>query len=149
MTIKSQLTPNVWTGPGVTPQDLRELVAEGFTTIINNRPDHEANLTITSPEAEAVCTELDVDYFYIPMEGKVPLERDVRAFAEVIEGAKGRVFAFCRSGRRSTVLWALSAVMTHSNEDIVKACASAEVDVSDLEPKLSSRRALLEDERDD
>jgi len=49
-----------------------------------------------------------------------------------LEGSDGPVFAFCRSGTRSTTLWALSQAGEMDGADIIAQAAGAGYDMSHL-----------------
>ena len=84
------------------------LAAHGIRTVINNRPDGEGGPDQPlSAAIEAAARAAGMDYHYIPViSGQVTTEQ-VHAMAEAVGAAKAPVLAFCRSGARSTNLWAM------------------------------------------
>ena len=58
---------------------------------------------------------------------------------EVLEGSTGPVFAYCRSGTRSTTLWALSQAGEAPADEIISAAANAGYDMSHLAGHLSQK----------
>jgi uncharacterized protein (TIGR01244 family) len=54
-----------------------------------------------------------------------------------LEASAGPVFAFCRSGTRSTTLWALSQAGKMDADDIIRQAAEAGYDMSHLAGHLS------------
>ena len=58
---------------------------------------------------------------------------------EVLEGSNGPVFAYCRSGTRSTTLWALSQAGEAPADEIISAAANAGYDMSHLAGHLSQK----------
>lgn len=89
----------------ITVGDVDEAAALGIRLIVNNRPDGEEPGQPSSDEIEAAARAAGLDYRHIPISGGFPPER-VEAMAEALE--QGPVLAFCRSGARSTFLWALA-----------------------------------------
>jgi uncharacterized protein (TIGR01244 family) len=85
--------------------DIPSLSASGIRTLVNNRPDGEEPGQPSSAEVEAAARAAGLDYRHIPVAGRFPPER-VEAMAEALE--QGPVLAFCRSGTRSTMIWALA-----------------------------------------
>jgi len=63
----------------------------------------------------------------------------VDAETEALEGSAGPVLAFCRSGTRSTTLWALSQAGKMPAHEIVAAAAHAGYDMSHLLGHLSQK----------
>lgn len=116
--------------------DLAEAAARGFRRVINNRPDGEA---FDQPPGDAIARAAQaagLDYVAIPVAGGFAMPQ-VEAMAAALEGAGGPVLAFCRSGTRSTHLWALAAAYRGGDpETIVATAAAAGYDVGALLPAL-------------
>ena len=89
----------------IVPSDIPGLAAAGIRLIVNNRPDGEEPGQPTSGEIEAAALAAGLDYRHIPVAGGFP-PGTVEAMARALE--QGPVLAFCRSGTRSTFLWALA-----------------------------------------
>ena len=121
--------------------DFRLAKEKGVTTIINNRPDGEEVGQISSAEAKTLCDELGIEYHYLPMENGKPLPDGlVEQVSEVINNADGIVLTHCRSGMRSTILWALDKVSKGElSSDEAFACASnAGINLVNVKPQLDS-----------
>jgi uncharacterized protein (TIGR01244 family) len=89
--------------------EFRDIAAEGYVALINNRPDGEDPTQPGSEAEEAAADEAGLAYAHIPM-GPVT-ESTVRHFQSVVKGAAGPVFVHCRSGTRSANLWAIGEVL--------------------------------------
>ena len=112
--------------------DIPALKAAGFTTIINNRPDAESPEQPSSSEIEAAARAAGLGYHHIPL-GREGVSPDmVEKTSSVLEGSAGPVFCYCRSGTRSTTLWALSQAGKMPADEIVSAAANAGYDMSHL-----------------
>jgi len=111
--------------------DIRRAAADGFTLIINNRPDGEVPGQPTSAEIEAAAKAAGLGYAYIPGSGR-PTPDQVREEQAVLAGAGGRTLAFCRSGNRSIITWSLGQADSgeRSPAELVKLGADAGYDVS-------------------
>jgi len=121
----------------VPPEKLAEL-APRFRTIINNRPDAEEPGQPSSAELESEARRLGLDYVHIPVvPGAIEAEQ-IAAFGKALEGRKGPMVAFCKTGRRSATLWALSQAGRRSVDAILSTAAAAGYDLSGLRPKLES-----------
>ena len=90
------------------PGDVATLKAMGVTLIVNNRPDGEDADQPTSEEIEAAARDAGVDYRHVPIaRGLGP--SDIEAMREAMHSVgEGKLFAFCRSGNRSTLAWAVA-----------------------------------------
>lgn len=118
----------------LTVGDLDEAAAQGIRLIVNNRPDGEEPGQPTSAELEAAARAAGLDYRHIPISSGLPPER-VEAMAQALE--QGPLLAFCRSGTRSTFLWALArAARGAPADESVAAAAAAGYDLGPI-------RALL------
>ena len=139
------LTPNVSVAGQISPDDLAEAAAQGFVAVVNNRPDGEAADQPSSDTMRAAAIAAGLRYDAIPIDLSGFSMPQVEAMAAVLDaaGAEGRVLAWCRSGTRSTNLWALAEASRGGDPDtIVAAAASGRYDVSGLLPtlrKLSER----------
>ncbi len=90
----------------IQPEDVAALQAAGFKTIINNRPDGEAPDQPPGSTIEAAAKQAGLRYLAIPL-GREGVSPDmVERTREAIDASEGPVFAYCRSGTRSTTLWA-------------------------------------------
>ena len=92
----------------IQPADVAAIAADGFTTIICNRPDGE---DIGQPTAGDVATECEtqgVTFQLIPIDRNGLTMDMVEEFRSAVATSEGPVFAYCRSGQRSSVLWQAS-----------------------------------------
>lgn len=144
----TKLTTNLSIGPEPNGEDIAALAAAGFRSIINNRTDGEDELRLNSDEMALAVESQGLDYAYIPVKGRNPLERDAQAFEDAMEELPGPIYAYCKTGGRSAALWALTSVMIASSDELIAQCAGAGHDVSGLRPKMEMRREMLEDEDD-
>ena len=103
-----QLTPNLFASPQITLAQVSAAAAQGVTLIINNRPEGESDDQVPGSEIEAAARKAGMDYVAIPVTHSGFSEAQVTAMAEALAGAQGPVLAYCRSGTRSTLLWALA-----------------------------------------
>ena len=115
----------------ITPEQVPALKAAGVTTIVNNRPDGEEPGQPLATEIEAAARDAGIAYRAVPISrGIGPAE--VEATRAAIEAAADKVLLFCRSGARSTLVWALARrAQGASVEEIEKGAESAGVS---LEP---------------
>lgn len=92
----------------ITTNDIAELKALGVTMVVNNRPDGEDAGQPESAEIEAAAISAGMAYRHIPIaRGMGPA--DVEAMRGAMhEAGEGKLFAFCRSGNRSTLAWAIA-----------------------------------------
>ena len=132
----TKLTPNISVAHQLTEQDLEQAAAAGFKTIINNRPDGEAPDQPPSEELAAAAQRLGLAYHHLPaVSGQISNDQ-VEAFRMALGGAAKPALAFCRTGTRSTTLWALAASDRLSANEILQTTAEAGYDLEALRPQL-------------
>lgn len=116
----------------IRPEDVATLKQLGFVAIVNNRPDGESPDQPDGAEIEAAAQAAGIAYHAIPL-GREGVNPDLVAQTKaVLEGSDGKVFCFCRSGTRSTTLWALSQAGEQPAQDIIAQAAEAGYDMSHL-----------------
>jgi uncharacterized protein (TIGR01244 family) len=121
----------------IDPADLAAAKAEGVTLVINNRPDDEQPGQPSSAEIEAAARAQGIDYVAIPVTHAGFNQGQVDAMRAALEGAHGPILAFCRSGTRSTLLWALARVSLGDDVETLQAkAAGAGYDLSPIRPLL-------------
>jgi len=134
-----RINEHVTVSPQIRPEDIAALKAAGFTTIINNRPDGEEPGQPTSDEILKAATAAGMIYHYIPL-GRNGVSPDmVERMTDALEDSEGPVFAYCRSGTRSTTLWALSQAGKVPADRIIAEAAAAGYDMSHLAGHLGEK----------
>jgi uncharacterized protein (TIGR01244 family) len=100
--------------------DFQEFRRQGFTTIVNNRPDGEDPTQLGSTAEAAAARAAGLGYVHIPVTSMDMTEKDARLLKETIEQAPGPVVAHCRSGARSFYLWVLSGDLdSHTDAELL------------------------------
>ena len=105
------------------PDDVASLKAMGVTLVVNNRPDGEDEGQPLSADIEAAVRAAGMEYRHVPIaRGMGP--SDVEAMREAIHAAEnGKLFAFCRSGNRSTLAWAVARSEDGAEREVLERCA--------------------------
>ena len=133
----SRLTESGAVAPQIAPEDCAAAKAQGFATIVNNRPDAEAPGQPAGEAIAAAAAAAGLRYVAIPV-GPVGLSLPlVEAMVAALDASAGPVLAFCRSGTRSTNLWALAEAKRGGDpEAIVAAAENGGYDIAALLPTL-------------
>jgi len=105
--------------------DMAELKRHGVTLIVNNRPDGEDQDQPTSAEIRAAAAEAGIAYRHVPIvRGMGPT--DIEAMRDAMhEASAGKLLAYCRSGNRSTLAWAVAKREDGTRREELEACAEA------------------------
>jgi len=117
----------------ITADDLRELPGRGVTMIVNHRPDGEDEGQPHSAELEEAAQHLGIEYRFNPIaRGIGPADVDAMR-AAIRDCGDGKVLAFCRSGTRSTLAWALARAEDGvPREELEATAAKAGVDLTPI-----------------
>ena len=116
----------------IAPDDMPTIAALGVTMIVNNRPDGEEPGQPKAAEIEAAARAAGLAYRHIPIAGGFSAPQ-VSAMADALEASEGEVLAFCKSGTRSTYLWALARSSRGAGADeLIGQAAEAGYDLSPL-----------------
>jgi uncharacterized protein (TIGR01244 family) len=102
-----RVTDDLSVAPQISVADVAEAAAQGFKTIINNRPDGEAEDQPSGHEIEAAAKAAGLAYHHLPVRGG-PTPEQVAATEALMGQVAKPVLAFCRSGTRSIVTWSLA-----------------------------------------
>jgi uncharacterized protein (TIGR01244 family) len=106
------------------PDDVKALKDLGVTLIVNNRPDNEDAGQPESDDIEAAAVAAGIGYRHVPIaRGLGP--SDVEAMREAMHAVgDGKLFAFCRSGNRSTLAWAVAKSEDGTSREELDRCVS-------------------------
>ena len=94
--------------PQILPEDIPAIAAAGFTTVICNRPDAENPAPLHAEAMRAAVEGAGMTFVVNPVfPGQLTME-NVDTQRAAIDGARGKVLAYCASGNRSSIVWALA-----------------------------------------
>lgn len=134
-----RITPFFSVAPQIQVEDLATIAAAGFQTLVNNRPDGEGEGQPSSEAMARAAAEHGLRYHYLPVQSGNIRDENVTDFAELLSTARGPVLAFCRTGTRSTSLWALSQASRLSPDIIQATTQAAGYDLSGMQARLAHR----------
>ncbi len=134
----SLLAPDYSVSEQLTEADLVTVKAEGFKTVICNRPDEEIDPALHARFMEAEANRLGLDFIYNPVSSRGFTMPNVELQTEAIDTAKKPILAYCRSGTRSTVCWALAHAERLPVDEIIQTAAKAGYDIGKLRPQLEA-----------
>ncbi len=134
-----QLTPFLSVIGQIQPTHMASVAASGFVTVINNRPDGEGEDQPSNAEMAAAAQASGLQYHYLPVVAGQISDENVSDFAQLLAQVKGPVLAFCRTGTRSSSLWALSEAHHLRAPAILAAAQTVGYDLTGLVPRLQQR----------
>jgi uncharacterized protein (TIGR01244 family) len=102
------LTPTYAVSPQIDPADLPAIAAAGYTMVIDNRPDGEIPPHLQTDAMARAAQAAGLAFVANPVISGMLTEENVAAQARAVAAAAGPVLAYCASGNRSSVVWALA-----------------------------------------
>lgn len=121
----------------ISPGDVPELAANGIRAIICNRPDGEGPGQPRFTDIEKAAEASGIKTAYQPVVPAHISDEDAVIFGQLLDELPKPLLVYCRSGMRSTALWALSQAGKVPAEDLVEAAAAAGYDLKPLLPRLA------------
>jgi sulfide:quinone oxidoreductase len=136
---RAELAPGLSVAGKLDRDDIDALAAAGVRTIVNNRPDDEDPGQLPAAEARHLAEAHGIAYHHIPVTAATLSHADVDAFAAVLGSAPQPVVAHCRSGTRSTLLWALARMREGADPNaLIAEAARHGIDIAAL-PAIAAR----------
>lgn len=144
MVIKiSRINEHFSVSPQLDAGDIEAAAAAGFKTILNVRPDGEKAGYLADAEAASIAAEHGLDYRHVPVpvKGAMPdiTPQRIDSFGAALEELPAPVLAYCGTGRRAVLMWALCSAGKTAIDEILSCCAAAGHDLSPIRPILEQR----------
>jgi uncharacterized protein (TIGR01244 family) len=110
MSITTQaIAPGFAVAAQLSANQMADAAAQGFKTVVNNRPDSEGGPDQPLSQAIAVAAQTNgLHYVYLPVVSGAITPEQAQALRAALQSAPQPVLAFCRSGARSAQLYALA-----------------------------------------
>lgn len=125
------LRPDFAVAPQLAAADVAAAAREGFTLIVNNRPDGEMIGQPKSADIEAAAAASGLAYVHIPVDGRGLTGDHISALKKALDDAGDKTLAFCASGTRSVFLQAfLAASEGRAADEIIAEARAAGYDLS-------------------
>mgnify|MGYP000011645482 FL=1 len=113
-------------------EDITIIKNKGFKTIFCNRPDSEEANQITVKSIQDQADKDGLNFIHQPVIGGQITQQDVDLFKVHYAKAEKPIFAYCRSGTRSSMLWALSESSVRPIDEILNLTTAAGYNLSNL-----------------
>lgn len=132
-----------YASPQIDTAQVAEAKNLGVGLIINNRPEGESDDQTPGAQIEAAAKAAGIGYVAIPVTHAGFSAPQVDAMRAALDQAGGKpVLAYCRSGTRSTLLWALAEARAGRNpEELAASAANAGYDLAPIRALLDSLAA--------
>ena len=122
--------------PQIEPEDVPAIAEAGYGTVICNRPDAEVPVELRAGALRAAVEAAGLRFVELPAT-HATIGPELAA-AQRGAAQEDRTLAYCASGTRSSVLWALGEAGRRPADDILAAAARAGYDLAALRPRLEA-----------
>ena len=141
------LTPFLSVSSQLTAEDLAQAARDGFRAVIDNRPDAEEPGQLSASDIQALAAAHGMSFAHVPTIGGKITDEDVAGMASALARLDTPVLAYCRTGTRSTTLWAFSEAGAQPADAILATAASAGYDLAALRPRMERRATSVSTDR--
>ena len=136
-----QITPRFFASPQIDPEDMTAIASAGFKMILCNRPDAEVPPSHQSAAIETAAREAGLAFEIQPLTHQTMTPDVIANNCALIDSADGMVLAYCASGTRSTIAWALAAAQDTPAEEVIAAARAGGYDLESMRPRLEALNA--------
>lgn len=133
-----KLTPDYAVSPQISPADMAAIKAAGFTTVIDNRPDGEIPSVLQESTMRQAAEALGLTFVNNPIIGGALTEANVTQQRAAMDAAKGPVFAYCASGNRCSIVWALAEAGKRPVDELIGLPARFGYQLEHLRPRIEA-----------
>ena len=134
-----QINESISVAPQIAVEQVADIAAAGFKTIVNNRPDDEDAGQPSGDAIRAAAEAAGLKYVSTPVTHAGFSHPQIDAMTQALTDSDGPVLAYCRSGTRSCNLWALAAAKAGRNPNLLLAQAEdAGYDLRGIRPMLDA-----------
>ncbi|MBM1219528.1 TIGR01244 family phosphatase [Ponticoccus sp. SC2-23] len=133
-----KITDSYAVSPQIAPEDLPDIVAAGFRTVICNRPDDEVPMELQAETLRIATEAAGLTFIDNPVTHAGLNPAMVELQKQALDDSDGPVLAYCASGNRSSIVWSLGQAGTLPVDEIIEATSRAGYDLSRLRPMLEA-----------
>ena len=130
------ITPRYYVSPQIAAEDLKALAESGFKAVICNRPDAEVPPSHRADAIRAAAEAAGLRFEELPLTHMTMTTENIAKQRELAELCDGPVLAYCASGTRCSVVWALGHAGDMSPDSILSKTAAAGYQLDNLRPAL-------------
>ena len=127
---------NYFVSPQISVDDINWLAETGFVKIICNRPDGEVSQDLKTEVIGASARAAGLTFDILPLTQQTMHAKNIKAQLDLVSDVEGAVLAYCATGTRCTVVWALSQSGRRGADEILKITKQAGYNLEGLRPHL-------------
>ncbi|EBA05885.1 bifunctional protein tyrosine phosphatase family protein/NAD(P)/FAD-dependent oxidoreductase [Sagittula stellata] len=143
-----KITDDIAVSPQIATEDVQAIADAGYRSIVCNRPDGEGADQPTFQEIAAAAEAAGLRAVHQPVVSGKVTDETAAEFGTLLKELPGPVFAYCRTGTRSTTLWSLSQARTMEPSAILGAAKAAGYDMAGVVRRIVNGGKTPTDEGD-
>ncbi len=136
-----QLTDDYAVSPQISPEDVAAIRDAGFTTVIDNRPDGEIPPELQTEALRRAVEAAGLAFVVNPVIGGAITMDNVTAQGAAVAASTGPVLAYCASGNRSSIVWALSEAGKRPTDELILLTQRWGYNLEPLRPQIEALAA--------
>ena len=139
-----QITDRYHVSPQISVEDIDAIKAAGIKTVICNRPDEEVPASHRAAAVRAAAEAAGLKFEVLPITHHSMTPDRIEQQTAFVDASDGPVLAYCASGTRCSVIWALSQAGHRDADEILDAVGRAGYDLRALRPTLVAAAAAAQ-----
>lgn len=133
-----KLTPRFFVSPQIDAGDMQDLKAAGITRILCNRPDTEVPPSHQADAIRAAAEAAGLSFALRPLTHQTMVPEVIAENRMLGQDTEETVLAYCASGTRSTIAWALGEAGRMEPDEIIATARAGGYDIENIRPALST-----------
>lgn len=132
-----KLTPRYYVAPQISPDQMAALKEAGITRILCNRPDEEVPASLCADTIAQAAQAAGLEFALQPLTHQTMTDDVIARNRDIGVACEGVTLAYCASGTRSCIAWALGQAGTLPADEIVAAAQAAGYDLENMRSHLA------------
>lgn len=134
------ITPRYAVSPQISVEDVPAIATAGFVKVICNRPNSEVPPDQQSDVIGQAVRDAGMEYEVLELTHQTMTPENIALQRDLAESCSGPVLAYCASGTRCSVIWALGQCDRLGTDEILEATGKAGYTLDNLRPALEQMR---------
>ena len=133
---RARLTDSYFVAPQIKVEDIKEIADAGFVKIICNRPDEEVPGNLHANVMKMAADSVGIQFDILPLTQFTMTHKNIAKQFEMVASGKGPVLAYCASGTRCTIAWALYQAGKMEEDKIIRIAMKAGFNIEGMRGSL-------------
>ena len=134
------ITDRYSVSPQISVEDVPAIAEAGYTKVICNRPNVEVPPSHQADAIEQAVRAAGMEFEVLELTHQTMTPENVERQRELADCDSGKVLAYCASGTRCSVVWALGQCQDLAPDEILAKTAAAGYQLDGLRPTLEQLR---------